>query len=113
MVELGEFAKHNREFQDAGVQVLAVSTDPMSRARWTAEKVKTPFPVLSDTNRVVMKLYGTRSLSTYPSPDGGPYNHATLLLIDKQGIIRWIYRNPDYRVRSSWAQDLAQAKKLE
>lgn len=112
MVELGEFTKHYKNFQTAGVEILAISTDEMDEARWTQEKVGTPFPVLSDAKRQVMERYGTRSLSSYPSPDGGPYNHATLILVDKNGVIRWIYRNTDYRVRASVADDLAHIREL-
>ena len=112
MMELGEFTKHYKEFQDADVQILAISTDGMDEARWTQEKVETPFPVLSDSKRQVMESYGTRSLSSYPAPDGGPYNHATLILVDKNGTIRWIYRNADYRVRASVADDLAHIREL-
>jgi peroxiredoxin len=112
MMELGEFTKHYKELQNAGVEILAISTDGMDEARWTKEKVGTPFPVLSDAKRQVLESYGTRSLSSYPSPDGGPYNHATLILVDKNGIIRWIYRNSDYRVRASVADDLAHIREL-
>jgi thioredoxin-dependent peroxiredoxin len=112
MMELGEFTRHYREFQAAGAQILAISTDPIDEARWTKNKVGTPFPVLSDAKRAVLNRYGTRSLSNYPSPDGGPYNHATLILVDKNGIIRWIYRNTDYRVRASVADDLAHVREL-
>jgi|SRR5579864_2535215 len=112
MMELGEFTKHYKEFQAAKVEILAISTDPLEQARWVKEKVGTPFPVLSDAKRTAMQEYGTRSLSSYPSPDGGPYNHATLVLVDKNGVIRWIYRNADYRVRASVADDLAHAREL-
>ncbi len=112
MMELGEFTKHYQEFQAANVDILAISTDPVEQARWVKDKVGTPFPVLSDATRTALREYGTRSLSSYPSPDGGPYNHATLVLGDKNGIIRWIYRNADYRVRASVADDLAHAKEL-
>jgi thioredoxin-dependent peroxiredoxin len=112
MMELGEFTKYYRDFQAAGVEVLAISTDGMDESRWTKEQVGTPFPVLSDGKRTVMQQYGTRSLSTYPAPDGGPYNHATLILVDKTGIIRWIYRNADYRIRASVADDLAHIREL-
>lgn len=111
-MELGEFTKHHKEFQAAGAEILAISTDPLEEAHWTKEKVATPFPVLSDAKRTVMELYGTRSLSTYPSPDGGPYNHATLILVDRSGTIRWIYRKADYRARASVTDDLEQAKEL-
>ena len=112
MMELGEFTKHYMEFQAANVEILAISTDGMDETRWTQEKVGTQFPVLSDAQREVLTLYGTRSLSAYPSPDGGAYNHAALILVDKSGIVRWIYRNADYRVRASVADDLEHIKGL-
>ncbi len=112
MMELGEFTKHYKEFHAANTEILAISTDPLEEARWIKEKVGTPFPVLSDAKRVVMELYGTKFLTTYQSPDGGAYNHATLILVDKNGVIRWIYRNLDYRVRASVADDLEHIKEL-
>ena len=90
-----------------------MSTDSLEKARWSKEKINLPFPVLSDEKRTAMNLYNTRSLSTYKGPEGGPYNHATLILIDATGTIRWIYRNPDYRVRSTVEEDLAQIRKLQ
>ncbi len=111
-MELGEFTKHYKEFQAANTEILAISTDPLSEARWIKEKVGTPFPVLSDAKRLALERYGTRTLSSYPSPDGGPYNHATLILVDKTGNIRWIYRNRDYRVRATVADDLEHIKEL-
>jgi peroxiredoxin len=85
----------------------------MDKARWDKDKIHLPFPVLSDHDRVAMNLYNTVSLSTYPAPDGGKYNHATLILIDASGKIRWIYRNPDYRIRKTVAEDLAEIRKLQ
>ena len=85
----------------------------MDKARWDKDKIHLPFPVLSDDKRLAMNLYNTVSLSTYPAPDGGKYNHATLILIDTTGTIRWIYRNPDYRVRATVADDLAEIRKLQ
>ena len=84
----------------------------MDKAQWDEDKIHLPFPVLSDHDGVAMNLYNTVSLSTYPAPDGGKYNHATLILIDASGTIRWIYRNPDYRVRKTVADDLAEIRKV-
>lgn len=105
--------KHYPEFQKLNTVILAISTDPLEKARESKDKIKIPFPVLSDENRAAMKLYNTRSLSTYPGPDGSPYNHATLILVDAAGRIEWIYRNPDYRVRSTVADDIAEIRKLQ
>ena len=94
-------------------EIVAVSTDPLDKARFDKDKGHLPFPVLSDHDRVAMNLYNTVSLSTYPAPDGGKYNHATLILVDANGTIRWIYRNNDYRIRATVADDLAEIRKIE
>ena len=93
--------------------IIALSTDALDKARLDKDKIHLPFPVLSDHDRVAMNLYNTVSLSTYPAPDGGKYNHATLILIDAKGTIRWIYRNSDYRVRATVADDLEQIRKIQ
>ena len=85
----------------------------MDKAKFEKEKGHLPFPVLSDHDRIAMNLYNTVSLSSYPAPDGGKYNHATLILIDANGTIRWIFRNPDYKVRATVADDLAEIRKIQ
>src|SRR5690348_13348115 len=112
MMELGEFTKHYKEFQAANAEILAISTDPLEEARWIKEKAGTPAPILSDAKRVGRDLYGTKFVTTYQSPDGGCYTHATLIQKDKNGVMRWIYRNADYRVRASAADDLEHSKEV-
>ncbi|MGH9326733.1 MAG: redoxin domain-containing protein [Terriglobia bacterium] len=112
MVELGEFAKHYGEFKALNTRILPVSVDPMSRARQVRSELKLPFPILSDRHGTAMRRYGTRSLSKYRSRYG-PYDAATLVLVDRTGTIRWIYQNANYRIRSSVQNDLQQIRKLE
>lgn len=90
-----------------------MSTDPIEKAQFDKEKGHLPFPVLSDHDRVAMNLYNTVSLSTYAAPDGGKYNHATLILIDANGTIRWIYRNPNYKLRATVAEDIEEIRKIQ
>ncbi|HEX5482058.1 MAG TPA: hypothetical protein VFZ08_05475 [Terriglobia bacterium] len=58
-----------------------------------------------------MKLFGTRSPSKYHA-EGGPYDAATLMLIDTTGTIRWIYQNENYKIRAPISLDRAEARKL-
>jgi peroxiredoxin len=89
-----------------------VSVDPRDKARWVEEKLKAPFPLLSDSARRAMTLYGTAS-PEYRAPDGGPLNSPTLVLIDRTGTIRWIHQAPDFRIRPPISQDLSEARKLK
>jgi peroxiredoxin len=112
MGELGEFVKHDAEFNGLNVQILAISVDPSDRAKWAKEKLKAPFPILSDSNRTVMDLYDTRS-PEYHNFQGVSINTPTLVLIDKTGTIRWIHQATNFRVRAAVEEDLAQARKLK
>lgn len=56
---------------------------------------------LSDSNRTVLDLYNIRH-------DGALTTHGfeslaipTDILVDREGIVRWIWQSPNYRVRLS------------
>jgi peroxiredoxin len=91
--------------------LLAVSVDPPDKARWVQEKLRAAFPILSDSKRELMDLYGTRS-PVHHGRDGGSINTPTLVLIDKAGTIRWIHQATRFRVRATIEEDLAAARKL-
>jgi peroxiredoxin len=112
MGELGEFVKHYEDFKALDVQILAISVDPPDKGAWAKEKLKAPFPFLSDSKHEVMDLYGTRS-PEYHNREGVSINTPTLVLIDKTGTIRWIHQATNYRVRETVEDDLAQARKLK
>ena len=112
MSELGEFAKNDAELKALDVQVLAISIDAPEKGKWAQEKLKARFPFLSDSEREVMELYGTRS-PQYQNREGGSLNTPTLVLIDKSGTIRWIHQATTYRVRETIENVLVQARKLQ
>jgi peroxiredoxin len=110
MTELGEFVKHEEELKALDVQVLGISTDPVDKAREVHTQLKALFPILSDEHLEAMESYGTRNPSQ--EPDEHPIHVPTLVLIDRNGIIRWIHQAEDYRVRAPVARVLEQARKL-
>lgn len=112
MGELGEFVKNYADFKVLDVEILAISVDPPGKGRWVKEKLKAPFPILSDSTRAVMELYGTRS-PKYHGRNGESINTPTLVLIDKTGTIRWIHQAADFRVRAPVMEDLEEARKLK
>ena len=111
MAELGEFVKHAADFKALDVQILGVSVDPPEKAGVAAEKIKAPFPILSDSEQKVMELYGTRS-PEYHNSSGVSINTPTLVLVDKTGTIRWIHQATNFRMRATAEEDLAEARKL-
>jgi len=112
MAELGEFVKHDAELKALDVQVLAISVDPLDKTHLVQRRLKAPFPILSDSKRKVMELYGTRS-PVYHNFEGGSINTPTLVLIDKTGVIRWIHQATNFRIRATIQEDLAEARKLK
>jgi peroxiredoxin len=112
MAELGEFVKHHQELRDMDVQVLAISVDPIDKAREAESKLKAPFPVLSDSHDVAMDLYGTRS-PVYKNRTGAAINTPTLVLIDETGTIRWLHQAEDYRIRAPISEVLIEIRKLD
>lgn|SRR5487761_296671 len=112
MGELGEFVKHYAEFKALNVQIVAISVDPAEKGRWLEDRLKAPFPILSDAKREVMELYGTRS-PEYHNHQGASINTPTLVLIDKTGTIRWIHQASSFRARAPVQEDLAEARKLK
>jgi peroxiredoxin len=104
----GELAKH-------GVTVVAVSKDSLEDATMQAKRDKLSFPLLSDPDLKVIRQYGVEhhkgvEFSTARFSIGGiplalvPSVKAmaipTSLLIDEEGVIRWIDQADDYRLRS-------------
>ena len=112
MAELGEFVKHHQELQTLDVKVIGISVDPIDKVRQARAKLKTPFAMLSDSQDQVMDLYGTRS-PVYKNHTGAAINTPTLVLIDRQGTIRWLHQAADYRIRAPISEDLNEIRKLD
>jgi len=80
------------DLQALGVTVLGVSADDAASHGKFASKYRLPFPLLTDTDRSVMKAYGA-------------YGEKKMYGITRMGVIRstvWI--GPDGRVRRHWAR---------
>lgn len=72
--------------------ILGVSADSMRTHELFAAKLDLPFPLLSDTERRVIELYGAlKEKSMYGRKVLG-INRSTFV-IDREGIIRRIWRN--------------------
>lgn len=92
--------------------MVPVSVDPPDKARFTQEKLKLPFPILSDSEKKLMELYGTRS-PVYKGPGGIAINTPTLVLVDRSGTVRWIHQAPNYKFRAPISEVLEEARKLK
>jgi peroxiredoxin len=92
MIELGELEKHHEEFARRGIRIVVISNDHPTVAQLT----HADFPnliVLADARQVMAKALQVTHTAFGPL-GGRPTNAPTTLLVDGDGIVRWLYR-PD------------------
>ncbi|MCS6989981.1 MAG: peroxiredoxin [Chloroherpetonaceae bacterium] len=70
-------------FEQAGVQILGISTDSPESKKNFAEKHQFPFPILSDSDKQVSKKYGALSFLGV--------SQRAYVLIDEDGIVRYAH----------------------
>jgi peroxiredoxin Q/BCP len=75
-------------FEQAGWQVIGISTDNPARNKAFAEELGLRFPVLSDAHKTVTRAYGILI------PVIGLARRRTFI-IDQQGVIRQIHEGGD------------------
>jgi peroxiredoxin len=96
MVELGELERHHAELAKRNVRVLAISLED----RTEAEKTQGDFPHLEIVADKGHDLISTVNIvAKGASPWGQDIAAPTTVLIDKQGIVRWLFRPDRYITR--------------
>jgi peroxiredoxin Q/BCP len=84
------FRDHAAEFEQAKVVVLGVSTDPMETHLRFQAKQKLPFPLLSDEDAAVSKLYGVyKQKNLYGKKHLGI--ERTTFVVDRTGRVAQIW----------------------
>jgi peroxiredoxin len=79
--------------------------DNQDKNRELAEKLKLPFPVLSDSDHKAIDAYGLYNVE-------GKIAKPALFVIDKSGVVRWVFLNEDYKIRALNDAVLDELKKL-
>jgi len=88
--EACDFRDLSAEFEKFGAVILGVSNDPMDAHQKFREKHHLPFPLLSDEDASVSKLYGVfKQKNVYGKKSMGI--ERTTFVIDKTGRIATIY----------------------
>jgi peroxiredoxin len=93
--EMCSFRDSLAKFNELKTQVVGVSVnDPFSNAGF-AERNKLSFPLLSDYNREVIKLYDIE-LKDFAGLKGYSVAKRSVFVLDKNGVVRyrWISDNP-------------------
>lgn len=78
--EMQGFVEQWGEFRTLGCEILGISSDPIEKHRQFAQQLRLEFPLLSDTDKTVSRLYGVDSLLG---------TRRAYFLIDMEGILRY------------------------
>lgn len=87
MRELVRLRDRYEEFEKAGVAIVAVTTQPADACRPRVERLRLPFPVVSDEDGLLLERTGLRHEGA--GPDGSDLFYATAFLVDRGGVVRW------------------------
>jgi peroxiredoxin len=101
MVELGRLEEQHAEFDRRRTRIVAVSSDD----RAEAAKTQKDFPhlvIAADQGHNLIKT--VEVVSDIANPTGKDIAAPTTMLIEKAGIVRWLFRPDRYIVRLTPAE---------
>ena len=105
MAELVQLERRQDDFSKKNARVLVASVEGLDDARKTQDQ----FPhltALADEARGLSDAAGL--IHPHAAPDGGDADAPTTILVDRNGIVRWLYRSPAVIARLS-PDDVLQA----
>lgn len=124
-----ELIKAHPEITKLGAKIVAISPDSVENTKGNTDKLKIPFPLLSDSDLVATKAFGlafTVDDATITKYKGfgidlekasGRDHHAlpvpAVFIVDKSGKVTLAHSNPDYTKRLDVATILAELKKAQ
>lgn len=97
--------KAQKQFKDAGVQIVGVSPDKVEVLKRFADSAKIEFPLLSDEGSQMIKAYGLLFQRGLPHPG--------TIVIDKTGVVRGKIFREGYRDRHTNDELLTLVKNLK
>ncbi len=104
--EMCAFSDDYEQFRDAGTEVLPISVDSVPALREFKAKERLAVDLLSDLKREVSRRYGTLQEDRFVSA-------RAYILIDRDGIVRWAYREDTPGTRRENEELLERMRKLE
>ncbi len=105
MIELGQLERRHEDFTRRATRVLVISMEGLDDARLT----QADFPhltVLADQDRGLSEA--ARLIHSGAAPDGGDVDAPTTILVDRGGIVSWLFRSSTVIARPA-PEDVLQA----
>lgn len=106
-MQLARLAEDYNKIKAAGGDLIAISSDDQSFAWSMGQTTSAKFQILSDSDRKVIKDYGILN----PQEHGG-IAKPTILIIDKEGRIRFLYIGKDPTDRPPDEAIIEEVKKI-
>jgi peroxiredoxin len=103
--EMAAFTDDFAQFKSANTEVLPISVDSVPTLREFKAKEKIGVDLLSDFKREVSTLYGTLLEEHF-------FSNRAYIVIDKQGVVRWVYVEDTPGTRRENSEILAQLRQL-
>jgi peroxiredoxin len=107
--ELGELTSNREQLDAAGLEVVAISADPVGRSSMLARFLTTGIPLLSDEKQTVVGPLGLVQRHRNGEPDSAI---PAFFIVDHAGIVRWTFTSPYYREMPSTGALLAAARSV-
>lgn len=92
--ELAELTSRADDFNRAGVEVIAISADPVARSKMLAGFLRTKIPLLSDARESILAPLGLVQHHVNGEPDNAI---PAFFMLDRNGLVRWTFTSPYYR----------------
>jgi peroxiredoxin len=102
---LRSFQRHLSDFTSRGVKIAAISVDSEEINRSHARKMGFTFPLLSDTDAAVIRLYDV--LHRGAGPKGADIARPAEFYVNRDGVVRWVNLTENIAVRARPEQALA------
>ena len=104
--QLASYARQFEEFEERGIQVAGISVDPPSHNARLVGKLQLPFPLLSDPEGDLARLFGL-----WDADDGVAL--PSVIIIEQSGEVRYLYRGNDLADRPTDEEIFAGLQGLE
>jgi hypothetical protein len=86
------YARKYGEFERRGARVVGISVDPPDHNAAMVDKLRLPFPLLSDPQGALSRAYGVWD-------EDGRIATPAIFLLDRSGSVRWLYAGRDFADR--------------
>ncbi len=110
-MELVQLHRRAGEFEEAGVEVFPVSADRPAESETFRKKIDSGFRFLCDVDTRAAERLGLLHLKGHPS-EKRDIAAPAMILVDGEGIVRWVFKPRNYRLRADLDTVLDVARSL-